>query len=97
MAYFILFSYVVQLLISVLLLLIISDKLSDHCILHTPHTVEIKWYLNSPNDLMKERITRLLPWVSGNLDFNQKQKSVKVIHTLDFLPAELGPRKADDL
>lgn len=70
-------------------------KITPHCTLAC--TIEIKWYLNSPNELMKERITRLLPWVLGNLDFNQKQKSLKIINTLDFLPADPGPKKADDL
>lgn len=53
---------------------------------------EIKWYLQSPSDQIKERISRLLPWVQGNIDFNQRQSSVKALDVLDFLPAELGPR-----
>jgi hypothetical protein len=53
---------------------------------------EIKWYLQSPSDQLKERISRLLPWVQGNIDFNQREKSSKVLTTLNFLPAEIGPR-----
>jgi hypothetical protein len=30
--------------------------------------------------------------VQGNIDFNQRQSSVKALDVLDFLPAELGPR-----
>lgn len=56
---------------------------------------EIKWYLRSPSDQIRDRIARLIPWVQGNIDFNQRGKSVKVANSLDFLPAEVGPRHDD--
>lgn len=58
-------------------------------------STEIKWYLNSPNDLVKDRINRLLPWIQGNIDFSKKEVPPKVVHPLGFLANEPGP-KLDD-
>lgn len=69
-----------------------SRILDDNKLVLPKIAKEIKWYLQSPSDQVKERISRLLPWVQGNIDFNQRGKSDKQLATVDFVPAELGPR-----
>jgi len=59
------------------------------------YVTEIKWYLSSPNDLIKERINRLLPWIQGNIDFSKKEIVPKIVKSLGFLLNEPGP-KTDD-
>ena len=56
---------------------------------------EIKWYLSSPNDLIKDRISRLLPWIQGNIDFNKKEIPQKIVKNLGFLLNEPGPKMDD--
>ena len=37
-----------------------------------------------------------MPWLQGNIDFTQKEKSNKQKEVLDFNPAEIAPRLVNE-